>query len=147
MPRRASIAIHILLAAQIVFPLHFYACNSDMRDERFAWRMFSSTRVERCSAQFFVGDALRPIRASSEFHSAWVGIAQRGRQQVIKAMAATLCDKNPDTAIRVRVQCEQTPGVAGRDKALLYEQNQEESNDKVEMVSRGLFNFCVTGDL
>jgi hypothetical protein len=147
MPRRASIAIHLILAAQIVFPLHYYACNSDMRDERFAWRMFSSTRVEKCSAQFFVGDSPRAIRASSEFHNAWVGIAHRGRQQVIRGMAHALCEKNPDTSVRVRVQCEQAPGAAARNKSLLYDPNQDESTEQVELVSRGLFDFCVTGDL
>lgn len=147
MPRRASIAIHIILAAQIVFPLHYYACNSDMRDERFAWRMFSSTRMEKCSAQFFIGDAAQPIRSSTVFHNAWVGIAQRGRQQVIKAMAEALCEKNPETSVRVRVQCEKDPGVASRNRALLYDPNQDESTAKVEMVSRGLFDFCVTGAL
>jgi hypothetical protein len=147
MPRRASIAIHIILAAQIVFPLHYYACNSDMRDERFAWRMFSSTRVEKCSAQFFIGDAQQPIRSSSEFHNAWVGIAHRGRRQVITAMAEALCERNPGTSVRVRVQCEQDPGVAAKNRGILFDPNQDESNEKVELVSRGLFDFCETGAL
>jgi len=147
MPRRESIAIHLLLAALILLPVHYYACNADKRDERFAWRMFSPTRVEKCSAQFYVGDEPRPIRTSKHFHNAWVGVAQRGRRQVIEGMAQALCERNPDTAVRVRVQCEQSPGAASQNKALLYDPSQDESTDKIELVSRGLFNFCMTGSL
>lgn len=147
MPRRASIAIHLMLAALVLLPMHYYACNGDKRDERFAWRMFSPTRVEKCSAQFFVGDAPRAIRSSAEFHNAWVGIAHRGRQQVIKAMAKALCERNPDTTVRVRVQCEQSPGAASVNRALLYDPEQDESNEEIELVARGLFNFCLTEEL
>lgn len=147
MPRRASIAIHILLAVQILTPLHYYACNGDMRDERFAWRMFSSTRVEKCSAQFFIGDADQAIRASTQFHNAWVGIAQRGRKQVIRKMAQTLCDKNPGQAVRVRVQCEQFPGAARGNTRLLYDPEQSRTSDEVELAASGVFDFCTTGDL
>jgi hypothetical protein len=144
---RASIAIHLMLAALILAPMHYYACNGDKRDERFAWRMFSPTRVEQCSAQFFVGEAPRAIRASTEFHNAWVGVAQRGRKQVLKAMAATLCERNPDKGVRIRVLCEQYPGAAASNKGLLYDPNLSESNKEIEVVSRGLFNYCVTESL
>ena len=147
MPRRASIAIHILLAAQLLLPMHYYACNSDKRDERFAWRMFSPTRIEKCSAQFFLGDVEQAIRTTAFFHSAWIGIAQRGRQSVISAMAQRLCDDNPNMAVRVRVQCEQAPGVARTDKRLLYDPSRTESDDQIEMVSRGVFDFCTIGAL
>lgn len=144
---RVSIAIHLLLAALIFAPMHYYTCNSDKRDERFAWRMFSPTRVEKCSAQFFVGEAPRAIRASTQFHNAWVGVAQRGRKQVLRAMAAALCERNPDKGVRVRVLCERRPGAAASNKALLYNPNLSESNEDVEVVSRGLFDFCVTESL
>ncbi len=147
MPRRESIAIHLLLAALILSPMHYYACNGDKRDERFTWRMFSPTRVQKCSAQFFVADAPRPIRAATVFHNAWVGVAHRGRKQVIEAMATKLCELNPETSVRVRVQCEQSPGAAAKDKRLLYDPEQDESNDTIELVSRGLFDFCVTEEL
>jgi hypothetical protein len=147
MPQRESIMIHLLLVGLILIPVHYYACNADKRDERFAWRMFSPTRVEKCSAQFYVGDAPRAIRTSQHFHNAWVGVAQRGRRQVIEAMAQALCERNPDTAVRVRVQCEQSPNAAFQNRALLYDPNQDESSEKIELVSRGLFDFCVTGSL
>ena len=147
MPRRASIAIHLLLAAQILLPLHYYACNCDKRDERFAWRMFSPTRVEKCGTQFFVGDDKRPVKISKTFHNAWLGIAQRGRKQVIEAMARRLCKENPEQRVRVRVQCENVPRVSAGRPGLLYDPNREESDDEVEMVSRGLFDFCSTGAL
>ncbi len=147
MPRGASIAIHTLLAVLILLPMHYYACNGDMRDERFAWRMFSPTRIEKCSAQFFVGDEPSAIKSAQHFHNAWVGIAHRGRRQVIEAMAEALCKRNPDTAVRIRVQCEQYPGATSRNRALLYDAKQAESTDDIELVSRGLFDFCTTGAL
>lgn len=155
---RVSIAIHLLLAALILAPMHYYTCNGDKRDERFAWRMFSPTRVEKCSAQFFLGEAPRAIRTSTEFHNAWVGVAQRGRKQVLRAMASALCEQNPDTSVRVRVLCERYPGAAARHAAeaarnptlpqsLLLDPNLSESNKDVELVSRGLFDYCVTESL
>ena len=62
-------------------------------------------------------------------------------------MAAKLCERHPDTSVRIRVQCEQFPGAAARDKTLLYDPEQDESNDTIELVSRGLFDFCVTEEL
>lgn len=147
MPRRAKIAIHLLLALQILLPLHFYACDGDKRDERFAWRMFSSTRVEKCSAQFFLGDSPRAIRTANEFHNAWVGIALRGRQSVLEGMARALCEENPGTAVRVRVLCEKEPGLSARNRGLLSDAALTRSSEKVELVADGIFNFCERGTL
>ncbi len=140
MTKRDAIAIHILLVALFAIPLHYYTLNYDKRDERFAWRMFSPIRSEVCATQFFVGD--KPVRASQYFHTAWVGIAQRGRKQVIVQMAQKLCDDNPGKTVRVRVQCEQTPNSTAGNRIVLSDRNREESDSQVEVVSIGLFNIC-----
>lgn len=147
MPQRASIAIHLLLAALILPPLYYYLASDDKRDERFAWRMFSPVRVEKCGTQIFVGDQERPTQLGASFHNAWVGVAQRGRKQVIRAMAQRLCDDNPGQAVRVRVLCEEKPQAAAAKPVMLYDPRRAESDDDIEVVSRGLFDFCATGSL
>ena len=147
MSPRTSIAIHVILALLIAAPLHYYWVNHDKRDERFAWRMFSPTRVESCGAQFLLGADKTPIKASDTFHSAWVGLAQRGRQQIIVAMGHRLCQEHPDSELHIRLQCETRPGSAAGKKGALFDQRRETSDDDVEVIARGLFNFCDTGAL
>jgi hypothetical protein len=131
---------------QFALPLHYYLFRHDKRDERFAWRMFSPTRIERCGTQFFLGDSDRPIRASKYFHNAWVGLAQRGRQQVVESMAQRLCKDHPGQAVRVRIQCEQSPHSA-RGRRDLYDPARRDSDERIELVSAGAFDFCTTGSL
>jgi len=147
MSRRTSIAIHLILALLIGAPLHYYCGNEDMRDERFAWRMFSPTRIEKCGTQFLLGEDRKPYRASQMFHTAWVGLAQRGRQQVIEAMGHRICEKNPEQELHIRVQCETRPGSSASKPGTLFDPNRSESDDDVELISRGLFDFCKTGEL
>lgn len=109
MSRRGSlIFIHVFLAVQLILPLSYYLWRQDRNDERFAWRMFSYERMVNCSPQFFVGDSQRPFGLHSKFHDAWVSAAQRGRRQVVEAMAARLCKDNPNTPVKVRLVCQNT---------------------------------------
>ena len=145
MRRNTSIAIHAILAGLILIPLHYYTINRDKRDERFAWRMFSPIRSESCAAQFFIDNTR--FKASSVFHNAWVGIAQRGRTNVIKAMAQRLCDDNPGKSVRIRIQCEQFPASTLKNRRQLYDLSRRDSDDNVELVASGAFNFCDIGAL
>jgi len=145
MNRREAIGIHLILCALLAIPLHYYTLNDDKRDERFSWRMFSPVRSERCGTQFFVDDL--KVRASQHFHNAWVGIAQRGRKQVILKMAQTLCHKFPGKSVGVRIQCEQTPNSTVRNRALLEGTERGESDERVELVSIGAFDICEMGVL
>ena len=147
MNRRTSIAIHAVLLGLLVAPLHYYLVNNDERDERFAWRMFSPIRSEKCGTQFLLGPKRTAQKASETFHSAWVGLAQRGRQQIIEAMGAELCKKFPTQELRIRVQCENRPGSTAKNKRALYDRTREASESDVELVARGLFDFCETGAL
>jgi len=147
MTRRTSIAIHAVLLVLIATPLHYYLANDDMRDERFAWRMFSPIRSEKCGTQFLLGESRTALKASDTFHSAWVGLALRGRQQVIKAMGNRLCETFPGQELRIRVQCETHPGSAAKKKGALYDRTRKASDDDVDLVARGLFDFCETGAL
>ncbi len=145
MSKPLAIAIHLILAMLILAPLHYYTVNSDKRDERFAWRMFSPIRSETCATQFFVDGT--PIKASKKFHNAWVGIAARGRKQVVRAMAQHLCDAPGDAEITVRILCEKKPKVSANHRALLFDKNRSQSDEDIELVASGVFNFCDTGAL
>ena len=91
------------VAVQLLVPLHYYALRRDDHDERFAWRMFSSTRMLTCAVELRVDD--RPVELTAQFHDAWVAIARRGRRAVIEAMAARLCRRHPGAAVTAFLTC------------------------------------------
>ena len=106
--------IAAFLAVQILAPLHYYVLRHDKHDERFAWRMFSPTRMMTCNPQFTVDG--KPLELGSLFHEGWVEIAKRGRFVVIEAMAAKLCRKQPGSAVTVNLVCK----YQGREEAETY---------------------------
>jgi hypothetical protein len=126
--RPAWIFIHLFLVVQLALPIWYYAGRRDKNDERFAWRMFSPTRMIKCTREFYVGPSPQPISNLSEFHEAWDTVAARGRRVVIEHMAQHLCDKNPDKEVRVKSVC---TGIDG----------------KQETLSAGVWNFCELGNL
>lgn len=91
------------VAIQILLPLHYYLVRRDEHDERFAWRMFSSTRMVQCRVELRVDD--QPVELGREFHDAWLALAQRGRRNVVEAMGARLCRKHPGKAVTARLAC------------------------------------------
>lgn len=103
-----GIVILVVVASQLLLPLHYYTARRDPHDERFAWRMFSPMRMARCTPQFTVNE--QPIALAPEFHEAWIALAKRGRFVVIEAMGARLCAKNPNAAVHFMMEC-QYPGV------------------------------------
>lgn len=110
--RKAVVFIHIFLAVQILAPLSYYSIRADRNDERFAWRMFSSVRMLRCAVEFRTGPEAKPVvNLEGIFHQVWVRLAQRGRLEVIDAMARELCAREgDDPEVRVRVSCQRVDG-------------------------------------
>jgi hypothetical protein len=92
------------LLAQLLLPLHYYLGHRDPHDERFAWRMFSPIRMVQCTPRFTL--AGKPLDPLSEFHEAWSEIAARGRFVVIEAMGKALCERHPNTAVTVDLDCQ-----------------------------------------
>lgn len=103
--KRTLVFIHLFLAVQIALPLYYYQGRRDRNDERFAWRMFSPTRMLTCQPRFFVGQPKRPVNPYGVFHEAWVNLARRGRLVVVEQMAARLCRENPGEPVYVDLQC------------------------------------------
>ncbi len=95
--------ILLVIASQLLLPLHYYLARRDRHDERFAWRMFSPMRMAQCRPVFKVDD--KPAPVGEMFHEAWLEIAKRGRFRVIEAMAAELCARNPGSAVTVLLTC------------------------------------------
>jgi hypothetical protein len=91
------------LAIQLVAPLHYYLVRRDPHDERFAWRMFSPMRMAKCEANVAVNG--QSINLYSEFHEAWVRLAERGRFVVIEEMAEKLCDDHKGKRVEVSLDC------------------------------------------
>lgn len=99
-----GIVILLVVASQLLLPLHYYVARRDRHDERFAWRMFSPMRMTRCTPAFTIDS--KPVTLETQFHEAWIEIAKRGRFNVIEEMAAQLCAKNPGSAVHVVVECQ-----------------------------------------
>lgn len=91
------------LVVQMALPLAYYTIRRDKHDERYAWRMFSPTRMTSCTVSATVDK--QPIALGAEFHEAWLGIAERGRFVVAEAMAARLCEKHKGKAVEMTLDC------------------------------------------
>jgi hypothetical protein len=101
--RAIQIFIGVWLAVQLIVPIGYYAWRKDKNDERFAWRMFSPTRMMTCSPQFSVDG--KPLELGTLFHEGWVEIAKRGRFSVLEAMGAKLCAQHKGAAVVLDLQC------------------------------------------
>lgn len=91
------------VALQLILPLHYYFVRLDSHDERWAWRMFSPTRMVTCEVAMTVDG--QPVAMTREFHQAWTEVAQRGRRIVVEKMGARLCQKNKGKAVVARLTC------------------------------------------
>ena len=98
-----GILILVVVASQLLLPLHYSLARRDPHDERFAWRMFSPMRMTKCTPKFTVDN--QPVDLGKQFHEAWIEIAKRGRFVVVEQMAARLCEKHPGSAVHVVLEC------------------------------------------
>jgi hypothetical protein len=104
--------IYAFVAVQLLLPLHYYMARLDSYDERWAWRMFSPTRMVTCDVSMTVDG--QPVVLGSQFHEAWGEIAMRGRRVVVEGMGARLCRKHPGKPVIARLTCK--PIVSRRSK-------------------------------
>lgn len=95
--------ILVFVLAQLLLPLHYYVGRRDPHDERFAWRMFSPMRMAKCKPEITIDGA--PVALASQFHEAWIEIAERGRFVVLEAMGAKLCHDHPGSDVEVSLDC------------------------------------------
>lgn len=98
------------IALQVALPMHYYLVRRDDHDERFAWRMFSSVRMVTCTLELKVGDNL--VALNREFHDGWLALAQRGRRNVVEAMAQRMCQRNPGLPVTANLTCQPLRGAS-----------------------------------
>jgi hypothetical protein len=103
------IGIGVWLAIQLAAPLHYYTLRDDKHDERFAWRMFSTTRMLTCDPAFSI-DGQR-LRLGGTFHESWIEIAKRGRVVVLEAMGRKLCALHPGEQVVLDLRCTRVDGI------------------------------------
>jgi len=99
--RGRFIAVFVLV--QLLLPLHSYLGRRDPHDERFSWRMFSPMRMTHCTPHVTIDGA--PFSLPSEFHEAWIELAERGRFVVVEAMAAKLCREHTGAEVELSLDC------------------------------------------
>lgn len=95
--------ILLVVASQLLLPLHYYLARYDYHDERFAWRMFSPIRMTTCTPEATVDG--KPFALGGEFHEFWIEAARRGRLGVVEAMGQRLCHEHPGAAVTITLRC------------------------------------------
>lgn len=93
MKTAASLFIGAWLVLQFALPVSYYVDGGDPLDERFAWRMFSPTRMTKCRVALFVGGPTQRRNAlmGTELHAMWRGWLIRGRSSVADAYLEERC--------------------------------------------------------
>lgn len=89
------LAIVVFLAAQFALPIGYYL-RHDVYDERFAWRMFSPTRMVKCQVAFFEStddSKQEQLSLSAEVSQPWSGWMRRGHTKIVRAFASYYCKK------------------------------------------------------
>jgi hypothetical protein len=117
-PRRASSAlIALFLVYQLAMPLRYYIGGRG-DDERFAWRMFSSLSLRRCTpaVQEIVLDngveEPRPLQLGAVLHARWVGILERYHPRMVRKFLQSRCIQPDVTAVRYELTCTDVDGSA-----------------------------------
>jgi len=95
-------------------PLRYYVLSGhDPYDERFAWRMFSAVRVQRCSVaveETLLGQP-RHVQLSTTVPMPWIALVERNRPAVQRGLLQFLCDRSTEpTHVEIRSECVEANG-------------------------------------
>ncbi|QQR90092.1 MAG: hypothetical protein IPJ88_18425 [Myxococcales bacterium] len=93
-------------------PLFFYF-GTERDDERFAWRMFSTTRLRACRIAVVVKDARgqKQLDLNREIHTAWQHTLARGRSEVLNKFFSRQCKKMPNATLSFYRRCNNVFGI------------------------------------
>ncbi len=94
----------LLVAVQVAIPASYYLRDTNLDDERFAWRMFSGVRLKRCTAVVREqhGDKAVAVPLQGTLHSSWIHALERGRKRVIERFLNARCDQGADSVLLQR---------------------------------------------
>ncbi len=98
------------LVAQVALPLGYYLGLRAPADERFAWRMFSAARLDRCEAAVTVRDTAsgppRPFPLDEPLQRGWVVQLTRGQPRVVEGVLARACEEAGAISATLVRRCE-----------------------------------------
>lgn len=99
------------IALQALIPLGYYLGGRG-DDERFSWRMFSTTRMLRCSVEVREqrDDQLRPVHIRKDVHMAWYEVLRRNRPAAVERYLARRCEHSGADRTIYRRQCVRSDG-------------------------------------
>lgn len=99
-----QIGAALWLAYHLLVPLRYYALpEHDVYDERFAWRMFSAVREQRCEVtieQTVLGQERR-VNLTTMLPMPWIALVRRNRPAVQHAVLEHLCEGPLDPSAAV----------------------------------------------
>jgi hypothetical protein len=118
-PGRSRQLINLVIVATLMVaigtPAAYYV-QGDSYDERFAWRMFSGKRAERCAVQVIEtretsGKRTRSaLRLTRIIHKAWESGLKRLRPDIMEAFFVRRC-KEPDVReVKLIRRCKRADG-------------------------------------
>ncbi len=105
--QRGARWLWLLVLAQLAIPAAYYL-GGERDDERFAWRMFSAVRVQRCSVLAFAvatSGEKTPVNLDAALHSAWIRALERGRERVIERFLGQHCARSRGTRVDLLRSC------------------------------------------
>lgn len=97
----------------LAIPLGYYTPGADPYDERFAWRMFSAVRVQRCELRVSEARAggERPIPLAEVLPAPWIELLKRNRPAVIERFLRWRCEQREGTTrVRLLNECRDAAG-------------------------------------
>ncbi len=109
MPRHplTNAFIALFLLFQLAVPLTYYV-RADPYDERFAWRMFSGTRLQTCETRAYRlddDDNEMRIDLKKTIHAAWITMMKRNRPAAMRAFIERECRAGESKRVRLEVHC------------------------------------------
>lgn len=110
--RWVKAGILLVIVWQISVPARYYF-GGDPTDERFAWRMFSGVRLERCRSQLWrlrAGHPPQAVDLSTVVHPAWQTNLRRNRRRVIAALMRHQCRAEPARSLFLMNTCSDAGG-------------------------------------
>ncbi|MEM7247605.1 MAG: hypothetical protein AAF533_19870 [Acidobacteriota bacterium] len=102
------------IGVQLALPLHYYTLRDDPYDERFAWRMFSSTSMVRCETEIHHDGVL--IELDDALPSTWASMLEKRHAKAVSdELVQRLCESSPDAVVTLALTCR---GEAGHSEVL-----------------------------
>ena len=96
-----------------MLPLRYYLSGGG-DDERFSWRMFSTTRLLRCEVELYAVDTAgtrEPVDdLRRDLQAAWVGMLLRNRPQVVDRYLERRCGAPRVTTVEFVRRCQRSDG-------------------------------------